>query len=111
MQRIVFLNAHDLLTLVSQCPRWERVELYSDFVRGITDYDVVVAARPEEREAAELIAHLFCGATIEDPRTLQARGRINNASELALITRDPVVRLKLVVLRKIQEKPEGGRRR
>jgi hypothetical protein len=39
---------------------------------------------------------------IEDPRTLQARGRINDADELALLTTDLDLGLKLVVLKKIK---------
>jgi hypothetical protein len=39
---------------------------------------------------------------IEDPRTLQARGRINDADELALLTTDPDLGLKLIVLKKIK---------
>jgi hypothetical protein len=100
MRRIVFLNAYDLLTFVSQCPRWRLMTLYRDFVqREPVSY---VAARPQEREAAEEVVQLFPGAQIEDPRTLQARGRINAADELALLTTDPDLGLKLVVLRKVQ---------
>jgi hypothetical protein len=74
--------------------------LYRDFVhRESVTY---VAARPQERAAAEKVIQLFRGAKIEDPRTLQARGRINEAEELALLTTDPDLGLKLVILKKIQ---------
>jgi hypothetical protein len=100
MRRIVFLNANDLLTFASQCPRWRLMTLYRDFVhREPVTY---VAARPQERAAAEEVRQLFRGAQIEDPRTLQARGRINEADELALLTTDPDLGLKLVVLKKIK---------
>jgi hypothetical protein len=74
--------------------------VYRDFVhREPVTY---VAARPQERAAAEEVLQLFRGAQIEDPRILQARGRINEAGELALLTTDPDLGLKLVVLKKIQ---------
>jgi hypothetical protein len=100
MRRIVFLNAYDLLTLVSQCPKWRLMTAYRDFVHR--EPVAYIAARPQEREAAEEVRTLFRGAVIEDPRTLQARGRINEADELALLTTDPDLGLKLVVLKKIQ---------
>jgi len=100
MQRIVFLNANDLLTFVSQCPKWRLLSLYRDFAQR--EPAAYIAARPQEREAAEEVAVLYKGAQIEDPRTLQARGRINDADELALLTTDPDLGLKLVVLKKIQ---------
>ena len=100
MRRIVFLNANDLLTFVSQCTEWRLLTLYRDFAQS---WPVAyIAARPQEREAAEEVALLYRGAQIEDPRTLQARGRINDADELALLTTDPDLGLKLVVLKKIQ---------
>jgi hypothetical protein len=74
--------------------------LYRDFAQR--EAVAYIAARPQEREAAKEVALLFRGAEIEDPRTLQARGRINEADELALLTTDPDLGLKLVVLRKIQ---------
>ena len=74
--------------------------LYRDFVQR--EPVMYIAARPYEREAAEEVVRLFHGAQIEDPRTLQARGRINLADELALLTTDPDLGLKLVVLKKIQ---------
>jgi hypothetical protein len=61
-----------------------------------------IAARPQEREGAKLAAQIFRGAEIVDPRTLQARGWINEADELALITTDPDLGLKLVVLKKVK---------
>jgi hypothetical protein len=100
MRRIVFLNANDLMTFASQCPRWRLMTLYRDFVQR--EPVSFVAARPQEREAAKEVARLFPGAQIEDPRTLQARGRINDADELALLTTDPDLGLKLVVLKKIR---------
>jgi hypothetical protein len=100
MKRIVFLNANDLLTFVSQCPKWRLMMAYRDFVQR--EPAAFVAARPQERAAAEEVVQLFRGAQIEDPRTLQARGRINDADELALLTPDPDLGLKLVVLKKIQ---------
>jgi len=100
MRRIVFLNAYDLLTLVSQCPKWRLMTAYRDFVdREPVAY---IAARPQEREAAEDVRQIFRGAVIEDPRTLQARGRINDAEELALLTTDLDLGLKLIVLKKIK---------
>jgi hypothetical protein len=100
MRRIVFLNANDLLTLVSQCPKWRLMTVYRDFVdREPATY---IAARPQEREAAEDVRLIFRGAVIEDPRTLQARGRINDADELALLTTDRDLGLKLIVLKKIK---------
>jgi hypothetical protein len=99
MRRIVFLNANDLLAFASQCPKWRLMTLYRDFVRRVPV--AYVAARPQERAAAEDVVRLFRGAMIEDPRTLQARGRINDAAELALLTTDPDLGLKLVVLKKI----------
>jgi hypothetical protein len=100
MGRIVFLNANDLLEFASQCPRWRLMTLYRDFVQR--EPVAYVAAWPQERELAEEVVQLFRGAKVEDPRTLQARGRINEADELALITTDPDLGLKLVVLKKIQ---------
>jgi len=100
MRRIVFLNAYDLLTLVSQCPKWRLMAAYRDFVGRVpVSY---IAARPQEREAAEDVRQIFRGAVIEDPRTLQARGRINDAEELALLTTDLDLGLKLIVLKKIK---------
>jgi len=100
MRRIVFLNAYDLLTLVSQCPKWRLMTAYRDFVdREPVAY---IAARPQEREAAEDVRLILRGAQIEDPRTLQARGRINDAEELALLTTDLDLGLKLIVLKKIK---------
>jgi len=100
MSRIVFLNAYDLLTMVSQCPKWRLMVAYRDYIdREPVAY---IAARPQEREAAEDVRLIFRGAEIEDPRTLQARGRINAANELALLTTDPDLGLKLIVLKKIQ---------
>jgi hypothetical protein len=74
--------------------------LYRDFVQR--EPVAYVAARPQERAAAEDVVRLFRDAVIEDPRTLQARGRINEAGELALLTTDPDLGLKLVILKKIQ---------
>jgi hypothetical protein len=74
--------------------------LYRDFVHR--EPVAYVAARPHEREVAKDVARLFKGAQIKDPRTLQARGRINEADELALLTTDPDLGLKLVVLKKIK---------
>jgi len=100
MRRIVFLNAYDLLALVSQCPKWRLMTSYRDFVNR--EPVAYIAARPQEREAAEDVRLIFRGAVIEDPRTLQARGRINDADELALLTTDLDLGLKLVVLKKIK---------
>jgi hypothetical protein len=73
---------------------------YRDFVgREPVSY---IAARAQEREAAGEVRQIFRGAVIEDPRTLQARGRINDAHELALLTTDLDLGLKLIVLKKIQ---------
>jgi hypothetical protein len=59
MRRIVFLNANDLLTLVSQCPKWRLMTVYRDFVdREPVAY---IAARPQEREAAEDVSLFFGG--------------------------------------------------
>ncbi len=74
--------------------------LYRDFVHR--EPVAYIAARPQERAAAEEVAQLFRGAQIEDPRTLQARGKINEADELALLTTDPDLGLKLVVLKKVR---------
>jgi hypothetical protein len=100
MKRIIFLNANDLLTLASQCPKWRLMTLYRDFV--LREPVAYIAARPQERSAAKEVAQLFRGAEVADPRTLQARGRINEAEELALLTTDSDLGLKLVVLKKIQ---------
>jgi len=100
MTRIVFLNAYDLLAMVSLCPKWRLMTVYRDFVnRKPVAY---IAARPQEQETAKELLRLLRGAVIEDPRILLARGRINDATELALLTTDLALGLKLVVLKKIQ---------